>query len=225
MLHCFLRSLKLSNNPRDWSCRHWAMLCLLLGSCASSSEIIKPRYWSWRHWAMLHFFLRSLTLSNKSRYWRCGNTLLFLLSSESETIKQATLLKLSALDHVTFPSSESEIIKTSHLFKLSALGHVAHLLRIVRLLVWNYQTSHIIEAVGIGPCYTSLSDGEFVSVWNSSNHPHALNLLQTLWWHYTHSAYLIYLLQPFYIWPKSKFARFLNQTVTKQYFRRSSITV
>ena len=119
-------------------------------------------------------------------------------ASLSEIIKHATLFKLSALGHTTLLSFESETIKKALLLK-------------VRLFLLHF----------------SLGRGISVSVWNSSNNSHviALNLLQTLWWHCTLPAYLIYLLQPFYICPKSKFARFLYQTVTKQYFRCSSINL
>ena len=42
-----------------------------------------------------------------------------------------------------------------------AFGHVTVLFGVVHLRRWNYQTSHVIEAVGTGPCYTSL-----FGVWN-----------------------------------------------------------
>ena len=91
---------------------------------------------------MLHFFLGSC-------------------ASSSEIIKQARLLKLTALGHVTLLSSESETIKQATLLTLWK-----HTLVPSFFGVWNYQTSYVIEAVGAGPCYIS-----FFGVWNYQNKP------------------------------------------------------
>ena len=60
------------------------------------------------------------------------------------------------MGHVTLLSSESEIIKQATLLTLWK-----HTLVPSFFGVWNYQTSRVIEAVGIGPCYISL-----FGVWN-----------------------------------------------------------